>query len=678
MSSSLASHSQSQERTSSGLWVVSCYFNPERYHTKRRNLDLFRQNLERQHVQYTIVECAFRGAPFELPLDPKVLRIRANDVMWQKERLLNCAIETIPIGVTKVAWLDCDILFEDDLWHVRAATALDVCSVIQPYSESVRLGPSETPGDSAGPVSASFAWKSLTVPPEQRAHYKDHGRTGFAWAGRREWLNACGLYDACVMGGADHFMAHIFDLRPDSPCLRNFWSGRKHFKKHFDKWANSVASAIRYGGLGAVQGRVYHLWHGDRIDRYYRSRQKILRQMKFDPSVDLRISLSGAWSWSSEKHELHKAAERYYRLRQEDGSSPLTSVASLRRWRRRDCTVYTSTSTSRAPSVSSLPATAQRVDSSLLSNCTIYEWYAWDGYMLPRIFPNGHRLQAKPLESLEGILERIPSSTLLFVFHLNFTNVHHFPLCRAQLCSELSRRGVRLLNAHVVDTSKRAIQSVCRTVGLRLLETTSLAGAPNDVVIVKTNQNYGGFGEKQLSATESRALGLSSPCPLGGRWDYRIVHRDNVPTSWWNDPSLIVEDYVSNSTGLKYRSYFAGDNHILFATVGDHMIMRLSTNKLRQITYATRTELQSGSVHGYPVSLQLALINMIDYMKLDFGAIDFLEDDVGNTYVLDINTTTYAHALTCQSIEYLRLGLLEYLDTSRIKQSRLRMSFAIK
>lgn len=232
------------------IWVIASYFNPEGYQTKRYDIELFRNNLERQSVPYTIVECAFQGRPFQLPLDCHVLRIRASDIMWQKERLLNCALEAVPALVSKVAWLDSDVIFEDDDWYHKASVALDRFSVIQPFDWSVRLPPGHFRYAGQGRVSPSFASVAVRIPKHLRSNYSDHGRTGFAWAARRSCFGLSGLYDGCIMGGADHLMAHVFDFDLGAPCLREFWPNNSAFKRHFESWARSIQGHIEQGDWG--------------------------------------------------------------------------------------------------------------------------------------------------------------------------------------------------------------------------------------------------------------------------------------------------------------------------------------------------------------------------------------------------------------------------------------------
>src|SRR5262249_46941224 len=90
------------------LWAISSYFNPAGFRRKLANYRLFR---ERLIVPLVTVELAY-GPNFQLTEgDADVLvQIRGRDVMWQKERLLNLALQALPGECKNVVALDCDII----------------------------------------------------------------------------------------------------------------------------------------------------------------------------------------------------------------------------------------------------------------------------------------------------------------------------------------------------------------------------------------------------------------------------------------------------------------------------------------------------------------------------------------------------------------------------------------
>ena len=74
------------------LGIVTAYFNPAGYRTRRVNHDVFAQRILESGLRLLTVECALGEAAFELPESPNVLRVRARTVLWHKERLLNLGI----------------------------------------------------------------------------------------------------------------------------------------------------------------------------------------------------------------------------------------------------------------------------------------------------------------------------------------------------------------------------------------------------------------------------------------------------------------------------------------------------------------------------------------------------------------------------------------------------------
>ena len=82
------------------LWAITSYFNPAGYRRRLANFRAFRARLS---VPLVAVELAY-GPEFELKAgDADILvQIRGRDVMWQKERLLNLALRSLPDSCANV------------------------------------------------------------------------------------------------------------------------------------------------------------------------------------------------------------------------------------------------------------------------------------------------------------------------------------------------------------------------------------------------------------------------------------------------------------------------------------------------------------------------------------------------------------------------------------------------
>jgi hypothetical protein len=299
--------------------VVACYFSSAGFATKRANFDRFVETLTRSRLEHVVVECAFGDAPFELTASERLVQVRARDVMWQKERLLNLAVARLPARCTTVAWLDADVLFTNADWARETSRLLDDVPIVQPYAQVVRLPRGRVVDDGCGERWPSFGAVYRSHPDRVLCgDFARHGHTGFAWAARRAVIERHGLYDACISGSGDHMMAHAFAGDWSSPCMDRILRRGSAHHANFARWCKAIYPDVR-ARVGHVSGALLHLWHGETENRRYVLRNQELAAFDFDPERDLRVGPTGAWEWASAKPALHAWAVEYYPSRREDG-----------------------------------------------------------------------------------------------------------------------------------------------------------------------------------------------------------------------------------------------------------------------------------------------------------------------------------------------------------------------
>ncbi|HKX19636.1 MAG TPA: hypothetical protein VJT33_16670 [bacterium] len=315
------------------LWAITCYFNPIHYRRRMANYRAFRQHLT---VPLVTVELSFDGR-FDLEDgDADVLiRIGRGTILWQKERLLNIALASIPRWCDYVAWLDCDIIFDGDDWTVRAAEALERCDLVHLFHERYDL-PSHVRADDVFswtglPTAYSVMWlRSMGRAAAEdlflaNAPLERQSTAGLAWASPRAVLDRHGLYDACVLGSGDRVIL--------CSALGEFAHGQQTIlmnarqAEHYIKWARPYHDTVG-GRAGYIEGRVFHLWHGDRQDRRYGTRHMDLSTFDFDPFTDIVQDDRGSWRWNSRKPALHAYIARYFAERCEDGRRPEAVTAA--------------------------------------------------------------------------------------------------------------------------------------------------------------------------------------------------------------------------------------------------------------------------------------------------------------------------------------------------------------
>lgn len=311
----------------SKLWAITSYFNPAGYRRRLDNYRLFRKHLS---VPLATAEVSHTGEFVLTESDAdRLLRFRSDHVLWQKERLLNLLVDSLPESCEYVAWIDCDVIFGLENWAFLAMEALERNALIHLYDHRVNLPRNHVPQD-AFPADGL---RAPSAPIPSAIHLMEQGKAtledfrdadipvkarstvGLAWASSRRVLEEHGLYDACVVGGADRAILAAALGRYDLGVQALKMKGPS--EDHYRAWAPGFFESIR-GRVGHVPGHAFHLWHGELGDRQYASRLDILSHHSFDPYSDISLDGQGLWQWSSEKPRLHREIRAYFESRNED------------------------------------------------------------------------------------------------------------------------------------------------------------------------------------------------------------------------------------------------------------------------------------------------------------------------------------------------------------------------
>jgi hypothetical protein len=253
---------------------------------------------------YTI-ELAIGDQPFVVtqPDNPRHFQVRSEHVLWFRENLFNVACARLPPDWKYVALVDDDIALVRPDWIEATLDTLQRHAFVQMFSHVLDLGPKFEP--IAGYEGFAYNYRK----PVRGAHL---GQTGFAWAARREELEAVGgVVDWCIVGGNDYYMA--LALIGEAGVAQRVPG---YVRKLLD-WQDLAEKHVRRD-IGYVDGTLIHHWHGRRKDRGYETRWRVLADHQFDPRVDLRRDAQGLFELTDEKPGLREAVLQYFRARSED------------------------------------------------------------------------------------------------------------------------------------------------------------------------------------------------------------------------------------------------------------------------------------------------------------------------------------------------------------------------
>ena len=288
--------------------AITCFFNPCHYRKPVENFLRFAGDVVASGVELHVIELSFDGA-WEVPSFLNPLRMQTDQVLWHKETLLNILADSLPERITKVAWVDSDVLWDRPDWPKLADEALQKANVIQLFKECVwtnQDGTTQPPRPSV-----TYSMDRLLV---GRWNF-GISHPGFAWAARRELWRHGGLFDLHVTGGGDSLMASAFCGHP-SGALGALYGGV--IEKAWQVWAEPVHEWCQ-ARTGWIDATVTHMFHGTRDDRRYMERLRYIK--KLDLATEVRRGFNGLLQWTRprEESEVRRLVEGYFAERKEDG-----------------------------------------------------------------------------------------------------------------------------------------------------------------------------------------------------------------------------------------------------------------------------------------------------------------------------------------------------------------------
>lgn len=228
------------------------------------------------------------------------ITVESNSVLWQKERLINVALQHIDSDY--VAWIDNDLLFDDKDWVAHTIDLLQNNDYVHLF-KTLKYLRSDNRTVEIEKIGAVAEPSARNCP-------------GGAWAATRDAMKT-GLYDAHITGGGDSFFYSVIFERCIGLGYAYWECGSRAFRQHMIKWAEAHIKQTPDPRVTYLDQSIYHLFHGTMTDRNYTGRHTWLKKWEYDPNTDI-VNSNGAWKWNSHKPELHKQLSDYFRSRNED------------------------------------------------------------------------------------------------------------------------------------------------------------------------------------------------------------------------------------------------------------------------------------------------------------------------------------------------------------------------
>lgn len=282
---------------SKDMAICIAIFNPTK--TKRiiMNYNYMVNILKLQGFPVYTIELVFGNDIQEIP---DSIVVRGDSHMFHKERLYRVLEKKIPVKYKKIAFLDGDILFEDETWYYRASAALEKYDVVQPFSMCHWLDLTYTKKTLSRPSAAK-----MKEPVFSHVYHP-----GFAWCMKREWYKRNGFFDYAVTGSGDTLSVAAWMGKKLPPFFKSL---PLSLTQQYRRFCN-----MKLPSVTCIDGEVSHLYHGSRVNRQYVERHKMLEIGK-DISDILYTNKYGVYEWRDPK--MNEQFLEYFKNRFDDDLS---------------------------------------------------------------------------------------------------------------------------------------------------------------------------------------------------------------------------------------------------------------------------------------------------------------------------------------------------------------------
>ena len=239
--------------------------------------------------------------------NPRHLQLRASDVLWHKENMINLGVRLLPKTYKAFAWIDADVEFENADWAMDTLKVLNGSKdVVQLFSHCVDMDRAENQMQVFNSAGYQYVRNGRTV-----MKGPEYSHPGYAWAiTRRAYEKIGGLFEVGILGSGDHVMRHaILQMGLDSINEMSH-PAYKEAVVAFQKKARGLR-------FGYVPGVLRHHYHGTKENRKYNDRWRLLLKYSFEPSM-VRRGKEGVLEFTEVSDEMKKEIEQYFWERKED------------------------------------------------------------------------------------------------------------------------------------------------------------------------------------------------------------------------------------------------------------------------------------------------------------------------------------------------------------------------
>ncbi len=313
-------------------------------------------------------------------------------------------------------------------------------------------------------------------------------------------------------------------------------------------------------------------------------------------------------------------------------------------------------------------------DSCLLDNILIYQWQAWDGFLISHLAADYCHIDAHYDDEISNLEQHLTPNIRAVLFQVNLTNAGVYPAKRLQLIRALQARNILVLNLEVEDISKRNLHQLLQQAGLRSAKAEKY-GQANQLLFIKSNLNWGGEIELRLPQELHEKLLPQKPSLITGWDNYYVIKRCDIDPELWFNSSVVIENYIENSENSFFRVYGFGDSIVIVKAHSEALIKKLTEHPKDINIMLSKHQILTEKTE-LAIDLQETIKTFITHYPLAYFCLDIVHDafdpiqntfdsaqNTGAHYIIDLNLTPYAGVKqqTSDAVNFLCQGARSFL-----------------
>lgn len=275
-----------------------------------------------------------------------------------------------------------------------------------------------------------------------------------------------------------------------------------------------------------------------------------------------------------------------------------------------------------------------------ISNLLVYEWNAWDGFLVSHLVDEDQRFQASFEDRPDALHSAMTDDIDAVLLQINLSLPSAIPRNRSGFLEYCRSRTILVLNGKVENITKRHLHHLLDDAGITSAK-AELAGDPEEALFVKSTLNCGGEPEHRLPASvrDSYQADIAG-ARIVKHDEYYFARRKHIDRDVWGDNSVVVERYITNPDNSFYRVYGFGDSIIVVTAHSDALIKKLSGCERDTNIMFSRSKIMSADLR-LPQNLQSVLVRFLKKIPLQYFCLDIVHDNE-QAYIIDLNLTPYS------------------------------------